>query len=163
VTSVGRAVSRSALSRSGPVRARYSFTPGFLRAAHARQVSCPSFLLVEYISVGSQVARILEVSSAGLSLLLLAGVMGSLKSGRCGTPRVSPFDLGWAVGWGCGGFHKTKAEQALQRSMTRLLLFDAIVAPTSAWSSIAVVSRHPVRDHGSACLTARVMRGAWRA
>ena len=33
-------------------------------------------------------------------------VMGSLKSGRCGTPRVSPFDLGWAVGWGCGGFTK---------------------------------------------------------
>ena len=35
VTSVGRAASRSALSRSGPVWARYSFTSGFRRAAPA--------------------------------------------------------------------------------------------------------------------------------
>jgi hypothetical protein len=35
VTSVGRAVSRSALSHSGPVWARYSFTSGFRRAAPA--------------------------------------------------------------------------------------------------------------------------------
>jgi hypothetical protein len=85
-----------------------------------------------------------------MAVLSAGDVAGVVAVVRPRTPRRFPFAVGLLGG--AGGWVTKKRTFHLASKVLMAVSRTPLVAPSSPWSSIAVLSHHPVRGHGNACL-----------